>query len=95
MGAVSAFGAMGAKDLGVTQDVIDITMDELKYTNFQIGKISWWNNVTYTTQKSRGQVALHCELFFFAVLSETFPLKISTFAVLSETFLLKIECHYS
>ncbi|MBC7744739.1 MAG: hypothetical protein H7096_06515 [Flavobacterium sp.] len=30
----------GSMDFGVTQDKIDDTMDELKYTNFQIGKIS-------------------------------------------------------
>ncbi len=30
----------GSMDFGVTQDQIDDTMDELKYTNFQVGKIS-------------------------------------------------------
>ena len=47
-GSKSPFGAIsgglsmlkGTADLGITQDKIDDLMDELKYTNFQLGKIT-------------------------------------------------------
>lgn len=47
-GSKSAFGSLssgfsalaGTADLGVTQSKIDLILDELKYTNFQIGKIT-------------------------------------------------------
>ncbi|MDF2437939.1 MAG: hypothetical protein K0Q95_2315 [Bacteroidota bacterium] len=39
-GSVSAFSAMGAMDYGQTQDQVDLALDELKYTNFQVGKIT-------------------------------------------------------
>lgn len=39
-GSISAFSAMGAQDYGQTQDAIDVALDELKYTNFQIGKVT-------------------------------------------------------
>jgi hypothetical protein len=39
-GAVSAFASMGAQDYGQTQDAVDVALDELKYTNFQIGKVT-------------------------------------------------------
>lgn len=34
------FAAVGATDFGQTQEMIDVALDELKYTNFQIGKIT-------------------------------------------------------
>lgn len=34
------FAAMGSTDYGQTQEMIDVALDELKYTNFQIGKIT-------------------------------------------------------
>ncbi|MES2512969.1 MAG: hypothetical protein V4580_02450 [Bacteroidota bacterium] len=34
------FAALGATDFGQTQETLDLTLDELKYTNFQIGKIT-------------------------------------------------------
>lgn len=39
-GAVGAVRAVNMQDFGLTQDVIDIPLDELKYTNFQIGKFT-------------------------------------------------------
>ncbi|HEX7414155.1 MAG TPA: hypothetical protein VF411_08920 [Bacteroidia bacterium] len=39
-GMISAFGAMGSMDFGQTQEELDVALDDLKYTNFQIGKIS-------------------------------------------------------
>ena len=44
--AATGFGGLGAglamlkgtADMGITQDAIDVQLDELKYTNFQIGK---------------------------------------------------------
>lgn len=39
-GAISAFSSMGAQDLGQTQEAVDVALDELKYTNFQIGKVT-------------------------------------------------------
>jgi len=39
-GGISAFSSLGAQDFGQTQDVIDVALDELKYTNFQIGKVT-------------------------------------------------------
>ena len=39
-GAVSAFASMGAQDFGQTQEAVDVALDELKYTNFQIGKVT-------------------------------------------------------
>ncbi|MDF2449281.1 MAG: hypothetical protein K0R26_1785 [Bacteroidota bacterium] len=34
------FAAMGSTDYGATQEALDVPLDELKYTNFQIGKIT-------------------------------------------------------
>lgn len=42
LGGVSAIAAIGSGsiDMGQTQDAIDLPLDELKYTNMQIGKIT-------------------------------------------------------
>jgi len=42
LGGVSAIAAIGSGsiDMGQTQDLIDLPLDELKYTNMQIGKIT-------------------------------------------------------
>jgi hypothetical protein len=39
-GGFGAIAAMGSTDYGQTQEEVDVPLDELKYTNFQIGKIS-------------------------------------------------------
>lgn len=40
LGSVSAIASIGSMDMGMTQDVIDLPLDELKYTNVQVGKIT-------------------------------------------------------
>ena len=40
LGGISAISSMGSKDNGKTQDEVDAPLDELKYTNIQIGKIT-------------------------------------------------------
>ncbi len=40
LGGISAISSLGSKDLGRTQDEVDLPLDELKYTNIQIGKIA-------------------------------------------------------
>ena len=40
LGGISAISSMGSKDIGKSQDEVDIPLDELKYTNIQIGKIT-------------------------------------------------------
>jgi hypothetical protein len=40
LGGISAISSIGSKDMGRTQDEVDTPLDELKYTNIQIGKIS-------------------------------------------------------
>ncbi len=40
LGGISAISSMGSKDNGKSQDEVDIPLDELKYTNIQIGKIT-------------------------------------------------------
>ena len=40
LGGISAISSMGSKDNGRTQDDVDAPLDELKYTNIQIGKIT-------------------------------------------------------
>ena len=39
LGGFSGISSFGSKDLGKTQDEIDVPLDELKYTNIQIGKV--------------------------------------------------------
>jgi len=39
-GPMGGFGGMSSMDFGQTQEELDLTLDELKYTNFQIGKVS-------------------------------------------------------
>lgn len=38
--AFGAFAAMSQADIGATQEDVDVALDELKYTNFQVGKIT-------------------------------------------------------
>lgn len=40
VGPMGGFAAMGSTDFGQTQEELDQTLDELKYTNFQIGKVT-------------------------------------------------------
>lgn len=40
LGGISAISSMGSKDNGRSQDEVDAPLDELKYTNIQIGKIT-------------------------------------------------------
>ena len=40
LGGISAISSMGSKDNGRTQDEVDVPLDDLKYTNIQIGKIT-------------------------------------------------------
>ncbi len=40
LGGVSAIASIGSFDMGMTQDAVDLPLDELKYTNIQIGKIT-------------------------------------------------------
>lgn len=40
LGGVSGISSMGSRDNGATQEDVDIPLDELKYTNIQIGKIT-------------------------------------------------------
>ncbi len=40
LGGISAISSLGSKDFGRTQDEVDTPLDELKYTNIQIGKIT-------------------------------------------------------
>ena len=40
LGGISAISSLGSKDNGKTQDEVDAPLDELKYTNIQIGKIT-------------------------------------------------------
>ncbi len=40
LGGISAISSMGSKDNGKSQDEVDAPLDELKYTNIQIGKIT-------------------------------------------------------
>ncbi len=40
LGGISAISSMGSRDNGKTQDEVDTPLDELKYTNIQIGKIT-------------------------------------------------------
>jgi len=40
LGGISAISSLGSKDNGRTQEDVDVPLDELKYTNIQIGKIT-------------------------------------------------------
>lgn len=40
LGGISAISSLGSKDNGRTQEEVDAPLDELKYTNIQIGKIT-------------------------------------------------------
>ncbi len=40
LGGISAISSLGSKDMGKTQEEVDTPLDELKYTNIQIGKIT-------------------------------------------------------
>jgi hypothetical protein len=40
LGGISTISSFGSKDNGKTQDEVDAPLDELKYTNIQIGKIT-------------------------------------------------------